>query len=379
MQWVTLQQIRLYFEQLHTNCINKCCKSNILCLTFNNNDNFNSLWRYPVMSGLYNDQLLDELLCGTRSLAGEWGLSDQTEVSLLTISENMTCLAFDPLQNRRLILRVHRPGYHTRDEINSELLWINDLRQQGVVETPEPIKTLSGSLIASFTTGHETREVVAFSFMSGKEPSADAELVNGFRQLGSISAKLHNHSQSWIRPVNFVRKTWNFETMLGAAPLWGDWRAAAGLTDTGRSTIEAACLIIRDKLDAYGMGENRFGLVHADLRLANLLIEGDRLGVIDFDDCGLSWFMYDFAAAISFIEEDPIIPDLQTAWIEGYRNNRPLSEADEAMFPTFIALRRILLTAWLASHSETPTAQELGSGFTDGTVKIAAQYISSHQ
>ena len=125
------------------------------------------------------------------------------------------------------------------------------------------------------------------------------------------------------------------------------------------------------------MGNERFGLVHADLRLANLLIDGNKLGVIDFDDCGLSWYMYDFAAAISFIEEDPIVPDLQHSWIEGYRDFAHLSAEDEAMFPTFIMLRRILLTAWLASHSETPTALELGASYTDGTLRIAETYLGS--
>ncbi len=38
------------------------------------------------------------------------------------------------------------------------------------------------------------------------------------------------------------------------------------------------------------------------MRLANLLIDGDRVTLIDFDDCGFGWFMYDFAAAISFFE-----------------------------------------------------------------------------
>jgi Ser/Thr protein kinase RdoA (MazF antagonist) len=294
------------------------------------------------------------------------------------VSENATFKADDPTQDKQIILRVHRPGYHTRMEIESELAWIKDLRKQSVVDTPEPVQKRGGGLIASFRTEHEERDVVAFSFMSGAEPSPDASLVDGFKKLGAISARLHAHTQSWRRPVNFVRKTWNFESTLGSAPLWGDWRDAMGLIDAGKEILEKACRIIESKLAQYGQGEDRFGLVHADLRLANLLIDGDRLAVIDFDDCGLSWFMYDFAAAISFIEEDPIIPALQTAWVEGYRENGRLSESDEAMFPTFIALRRILLTAWLASHSETPTAQELGSGYTDGTIRIAKIYYETN-
>ena len=118
----------------------------------------------------------------------------------------------------------HRPGYHTRNEIESELTWINDLRKKSVVDTPAPIQKRDGGLIASFRTNHEERDVVAFSFMSGAEPSADAALVDGFKKLGAISARLHAHTQSWRRPGTFVRKTWNFESTLGTSPLWGDCR-----------------------------------------------------------------------------------------------------------------------------------------------------------
>ena len=44
---------------------------------------------------------------------------------------------------------------------------------------------------------------------------------------------------------------------------------------------------------------DRFGLDHADLRIANLLVDGGHMLVIDFDDCGLAWFMYDWATAVS--------------------------------------------------------------------------------
>jgi len=330
------------------------------------------------MGGLYDDQLVHELQQSSQSIVSEWGLSASTEVELLAISENATFRATDPVQDKQIILRVHRPDYHTRAEIESELLWLNDLIEKGIVDAPAPIKKSDGSLIASLKIADTEREVVAFSFMSGEEPSPEDDLKKGFKQLGMISAKLHSHTQVWKPPVNFVRKTWNFDTTLGNSPLWGDWRESMGLSDEGKNILEQACQLIKSKLETYGNSEDRFGLIHADLRLANLLIDGERLGVIDFDDCGFSWFMYDFATAISFFETDPVIPDLQKAWIEGYRTVRPLSPEDEAMLPTFVALRRILLTAWLASHSETPTAKELGSAYTEDTVKIASDYLSSN-
>lgn len=329
------------------------------------------------MAGLYDDAFIETLRQGAESLSASWGLSSDTKVTLLTVSENATFRADDPARAAPIILRVHRPGYHTRAEIESELSWIDALRADQVVDIPAPLNVTEGGHIASFDLKGENRDVVAFEFMPGTEPSAEDDLVPGFHNLGAINARLHAHVQSWPLPKGFVRKTWNFDTTLGSSPLWGDWRDGIGLTADGKLVLEDCCVALQRRLEAYGTGPDRFGLVHADLRLANLLVdENDHIGVIDFDDCGFSWFMYDFAAAVSFYEHEPFIPDLLAAWVDGYRSVAELSAEHEAMLPTFVMLRRMLLTAWLASHAETPTAQELGNGYTAGTVDLAKKYLS---
>jgi Ser/Thr protein kinase RdoA (MazF antagonist) len=140
--------------------------------------------------------------------------------------------------------------------------------------------------------------------------------------------------------------------------------------------LERTAKRLEEQTRAYGASPDRFGLIHCDMRLANLLVEGDRLGVIDFDDCGLSWFPYDFAAAVSFIEHEPYLGDLMAAWVDGYRKVAPLSKEDEAALPMFVMLRRMQLTAWVASHAETPTAQSMGEPYTQGTVELADSFLS---
>lgn len=328
------------------------------------------------MGGLYDDAFLERLREGARSLVAEWGLSPRTEVSLLNISENATFRADDPDAAAPVILRVHRPGYHSRREIESELSWIEALRAEDVVATARPLPVRGGGHIAEFALDGGAREVVGFEFLKGAEPAPSESLVDGFRDLGAISARLHQHARRWRRPEWFARKTWTFDTMVGRTPHWGDWRAGMGLTPPGEALLERAAAALERKLAAFGQGEDRFGLIHADLRLANLLVDEGAIAVIDFDDCGFGWFASDFAAAISFIETDPMIPDLQAAWVEGYRATAPLSDEAEAMLPTFVMLRRLQLTAWIASHAETPTAQEMGVPYTDGTLEIAERFLS---
>ena len=137
--------------------------------------------------------------------------------------------------------------------------------------------------------------------------------------------------------------------------------------------------VIRRRLERYGAGSDRFGLVHADIRLANLLVDDGHVRVIDFDDSGFAWFMYDFATTVSFMEDHPRVPELRDAWLEGYRSVAPLDPADEAELDTFVMLRRLLLVAWIGSHHTFATeAAELGAGFTAGTCALAERYLSTH-
>ncbi|BBE70869.1 phosphotransferase enzyme family protein [Oharaeibacter diazotrophicus] len=324
---------------------------------------------------LYQDAFLARLEAGVRGALPAWGVGADAAVRLLTISENATYLVDDG--GRRLVVRVHRPDYHTAAEIASELAWISSLRETGTIETPRPIPGLDGTLLRHFDDGGARRHVVAFEFMAGKEPDASDDLPRWYRELGAISARLHRHARGFAPPDGFVRKAWTFDTIVGDGAYWGDWRAGLGLRDDGRALLQRTADRLAAETAAYGAGPDRFGLVHCDMRPANLLVEGDRLGVIDFDDCGFSWFVYDFAAAVSFQEHEPYIPELIDAWTSGYRSVAPLSAEDEAAIPMFVMLRRLQLTAWIASHAETPTAEAMGPAYTDGTLALAERYLSA--
>lgn len=325
---------------------------------------------------LYDSAFLSGIQDGLQRALPRWDVAPRTRLDLLTISENATFKATDTGMGD-LVFRVHRPDYHTRAEIESELAWIAVLRAGGEIRTPRPIPLRDGSLIAAFDHAGSTRHVVAFEFLPGREPAEGDDLAGWFRKLGAIHAGLHAQSRAWRRPPGFIRKAWTFETTLGAAPLWGDWRAALGLTLEGRHILERTAQVLERELAAIGTAEASFGLIHADLRLANLLVDGDTLALIDFDDCGLSWFLYDFAAAISFIEHEPYVPELMAAWIAGYRTRAPLSQEEVEQLPVFIMLRRMLLTAWVASHAETPTAQSMGVAYTAGTVALAQAFLAA--
>jgi Ser/Thr protein kinase RdoA (MazF antagonist) len=330
------------------------------------------------MSGEYSDDIVSDLQVMAEQAITLWGLAPHTEVTLLNLSENATFRLVEPASGRRLALRIHRIGYSSPDEIRSELAWIDALARDGAIETAQAVPALDGAFVQTLSSprGLPSRHAVAFSWVSGRQPDLSDESGSWFERLGALTARLHRHARGWARPPWFRRKRWDLSAMVGPGAYWGSWRAAAGLSADGIATIDRALVDVAERVSAFGADGARFGLIHADLRLANLLVDGDHLRVIDFDDCGEGWFLYDLAASLSFIERESMVPSLVRAWISGYRSVSDLSDEDEAMIPTFIMLRRIMLTAWLASHGEIPFAREIGADFAAGTVRLAEDYVA---
>lgn len=311
----------------------------------------------------------------TRALE-KWDVSPQARLTLLNISENATYRVDDPVHGPPRILRVHRTGYHTRDAVRTELAWMKALQAEAGVETPQALPALDGEVIQTVTTPalDETRFVVMFAFIEGEEPDEN-DLVEPFRRLGATAARMHAHARAWQRPPYFERLVWDYEHTLGPQGNWGDWRDGPGLDAEGRATLETLDALIGKRLAAYGKGPDRFGLIHADLRLANLLVTPEDTRVIDFDDAGLGWFLYDIATALSFMEDRDDLDALVDAWVSGYRTTGTLGEADVAEIPTFLMLRRLAILAWIGSHGDTELARELGVPFTRATVRLAPRYI----
>jgi Ser/Thr protein kinase RdoA (MazF antagonist) len=312
---------------------------------------------------------------------GRFGLSPEATATLCNVSENHTYRVEDPASANGYALRVHREGYRTARQIESELQWVDALREDGAVDTCVPVPAPTGERVVSVSVdGLGTRNVVLWEWLPGSEPDPEGDAVlDGFRVLGAVSARMHAHARAWQPPAGFDRPAWDYDHTLGAAGHWGRWQDGLGIGREEMALLGRLDETIHARLGAYGQGPDRFGLVHADIRLANLLVDDGHVRVIDFDDCGFAWFMYDFATTISFMEDHPRVPELRDAWLEGYRSVAPLDAADEAELDTFMMLRRLLLVAWIGSHHTFATeAAELGAGFTAGTCALAERYLSTH-
>ena len=326
----------------------------------------------PIMS--LKDELTQLQKLADRAIS-LWDNPAKASARLINISENATFLVES--EGFKSVLRVHRENYHTVRAIECELIWLQALRADQVVMVANVIPGRDGQRIqrAGIEGLMADRFLVMFEFLEGAAPVEKGDLTAGFETLGEIAARCHDHVQDWQKPGDFERLTWDVDAVFGNAPTWGNWREAPGVTQDICNILVRVEERVSERLARFGKSPERYNLIHADMRLANLLVDGSVTRVVDFDDSGFGWFMYDFAAAISFIENDPRIPDLQAAWLRGYRRTRHLSSEDEAEIPTMIMLRRMALLAWIGSHIEAPEPQALASDFAKNTASLGITYL----
>lgn len=298
------------------------------------------------------------------------------EVRLLCQSENATFII--RTAQARYALRIHRPHYHSRQDIESELAWLDALTAQGIA-VPHAIAAADGQRVLSLALDADLhpdtqRYAVLFDWIEGSMPTVEVSPI-AFQQLGEITARLHQHSKHWQVPEKFQRIIWNHDSMVGAHGHWGDWRNAPHLNLKDHDMVEACIVEIKQQLHDFGQSAERYGLIHADLRLTNLLLDQDRIGVIDFDDCGMGWFMHDLAAAISFNEHYAAAPEWIEHWLSGYERIGHITDAEYAILPTLIMQRRIQMLAWNGSHAYTEMAQSLGDQWANHSIRLCKKYL----
>jgi Ser/Thr protein kinase RdoA (MazF antagonist) len=336
-------------------------------------------------------------LGAAREAAAHWGYGDDARYELLCVSENATWLVRDPRAAAPAVLRLNRPGYHDRDALASELAWTAALRRARVVRTPEWLPTAAGEPVACLppvSGGGPPRHAVLFGYARGEHPELEADASGStLAEIGELAARLHAHARSWRRPARFRRFSWDLMAALGdgngTPGRWGDWRA--GYEAAERAVLQGAEAQVRQALSGYGCAPDVYGLIHADLRASNLLVAEPAtdgascaVTVIDFDDCGYGWFLYDLAASVSFLEHRPELPALASQWLEGYRRTANFAEgaavtvgaADIAVLASLVMLRRLQLQAWSSSHADTDMVRSLGPDFAAQTVEVAERYLT---
>ena len=116
----------------------------------------------------------------------------------------------------------------------------------------------------------------------------------------------------------------------------------------------------------------------SDLHPANIVVEGSRLHVIDFDDSGFGWHHYDIAVALFNYHLDNPIEHLQAAMIAGYRKFRAISDNDLAYLRVFMLIRAMVSIGWYSARPEVTAGSIALPHLIDYVRSNAVSVMASH-
>ncbi len=259
-------------------------------------------------------------------------------------------------------LRIHRPGYHTPAEIESELQWMAHLVAAGI-ETPKPYMTEQGVYIAEISADQKLIYIVDLLTWLDGEPLGKSGiplayskklLESIFYDLGCNLARMHVVSDQWTMPDGFRRHALDREGLLGETASWGKFWEASGLTVDEQQLLVQARELAAERIDHLALQGADYGLIHADVVRENILIANGKTQLIDFDDAGFGFRIFDLATALVKNREEPHYETMKQALISGYETHKPLKDFERGSLEFFLMLRDFAYLGWADARREEP-------------------------
>ena len=269
------------------------------------------------------------------ALANEAALQwNGTIIRLISHRENAVFEMATP--HGRAALRLHRQGYQDGAAIRSELWWCAALAAMDIA-VPKPITAQSGALLVPLSTG---RNASAVCWLTGTPLGYAAvpfdlpfeQIIQRHRALGRLIANIHTATDRLMLPPDFIRPRWDIDGLVGEAPFWGRfWEHPAATPDQTKTLIRARAHL-HQYLTEHAATGGDFGPIHADVLRENILVNDNSLSLIDFDDSGFGFRLYDLGTVMSQNLFEPSYVQIRDALIAGYAETRAATVRQVEMF-----------------------------------------------
>jgi Ser/Thr protein kinase RdoA (MazF antagonist) len=238
----------------------------------------------------------------------------------------------------RAALRLHRAGYQSPAAIRSELWWCARLAEAGL-PVPAALPARDGSPLVGLSDGRHASAILWMdgeALGEGPKPNSRPlpQVLDLYHALGTLLARVHAATDRLTLPPDFTRPNWDRDGLVGETPHWGRfWDHPVASTDQRALLIRA-----RDALRERLTGE--IGLIHADVLRENVLVNGHSVSLIDFDDSGFGFRLYDLGTALVQTVQQPDHADLRDALMAGY------GTSEVEMVEAFTLARTLASVGW---------------------------------
>jgi Ser/Thr protein kinase RdoA (MazF antagonist) len=189
---------------------------------------------------------------------------------------------------------------------------------------------------------------------------SDIEAITNMQiqSIGTFLATLHQHSAQFKLPTNFIRPKLDWEGLFGKRSPYQSDDEEKTFTTHQKEVLDEVAEKVRAVMEQLGETSDVFGLVHGDFIAKNILIDDDAVCVIDFDDCGFGYYLYDFAPLLLQFSNSPRYEMVKELFWQAYTITRPLPENHRNYLEAFVAGRHVASCRWIAGNLQNPTVRE---------------------
>lgn len=318
-----------------------------------------------------------------RKALDAFGLTAEAQVEFVKHRENVVFRVEDSAGV--FAMRIHRLGHRTDAEVFTENALMVSLRAEGL-PVPEVVRTVQGELFARvFDDEGRGYHVDVQRWVADSTPLGDVGEVwmgrenpasEPFEQLGELCGKFHQASKRLGRIPGYSRQAWDVDGLTGDQPLWGDPRRLTDNADD-RAAIEAALGRIRDQLTRLGTGPEVYGVIHADFTSENVLVSPEGLTIIDFDDFGEGWWLFDLAIVLFWYHRHPRAEEYRAALLRGYQRHIQIPPRAMDALETLVLARGLTYLGWAADRPEDETSAFLRAELLPVLVQMCRQFIET--
>jgi Ser/Thr protein kinase RdoA (MazF antagonist) len=289
-----------------------------------------------------------------------YDVSRQAELTPIRLLNNAV-FRVDDGAGAQLVLRIHRPEYRDVAHIRSELEFLTfvcDQVEGTHVRVPRPVVPRSGDVVVEV----EGRQCTLLTWVEGRVLRVGRGLgPRAVHELGRALAQLHDAAERFRPSPGFDVPTWDADSMFTEASPYrpGPFEEVLSREDLALfREVEERTQATFDLLERDG---HPLRVIHSDFVLVNCHLarrrEGWEVGVLDFDDLGWGYLLYDLCPLLGNLADFPgSYRRLRRAFLDGYRSVRSLPTQLEVHVPVLMAARHAEVCVWLFGLHRTTGA-----------------------
>lgn len=265
------------------------------------------------------------------------------------------------VKGKNYLLKIFQEHSSTIEDNHMEVFVMDLVSRRSEISIPSIVTSKDGSSvqIIKVDEGSSPMRVIIYSWLEGEDLDGN-ENDERFIQLGEMTAQLHVATQSVKIPENFSPKRWDrIFYYKEDRSVYKNKEFQHFLSKEYHEIMDNMIPFLNNELlRYYQMNEENLQFIHSDLNPWNVLVSGDIMHIIDFEDVLWGLPLHDIAISLYYYryEEELNYENVKRLFFKGYEKIRPLPQFEEYDLDLLMTARRVNFLNFILIASDDPSS-----------------------